>query len=224
MPKAIALILSSGGLHSLVAAALASREYRIALLHLRDARAPEAQAANAFDKQVAHFKPFRSWAIDAQHLRQMSWPPETAGVVHSTGSDPYSNLIPLRDLQLLTIGAGFARQIHASVLIWGAQLDQKQADALARNIELVQIFNQLLDLYSTETPLTLKTPLMGLEDQQVIELGYQMAAPFAASWSCQMNLEFPCMSCPACARRLRAFRAAQLADPLLQKPKQSVVS
>ena len=224
MPKAIAVVLSSGGLHSLVAAALASREYRIALLHLRDGRGPEAQASAAFDKQVAHFKPIKSWNIELPYLRQMSWPPETAGVVHSTGSDAYSNLIPLRDLQYLTIGAGFARQIHASVLLWGTQLDQKQSDALARNIEMVQIYNQMLELLANDVPLTLKTPLMGLEDQQVVELGYQMAVPFTASWTCQMNVEYPCMGCPACARRIRSFRAAQLADPLVQKPKQSVVS
>ena len=90
---------------------------------------------------------------------------------------------------------------------------------------MVQIFNQMIELLSVESPLTLKTPLMGLEDQQVIELAYQMAAPLTASWTCQMDLEFPCMSCPACARRTRAFRAAQLADPLTQKPsKQSVVA
>ena len=68
------------------------------------------------------------------------------------------------------------------------------------------------------SPIVVKTPLMGLEDHQVIELGYQMGLPFHASWTCQMaHNEVPCMSCPACARRTRAFRAAQLADPLVTK-------
>ena len=63
----------------------------------------------------------------------------------------------------------------------------------------------------------MKTPLMGLEDRRVIELGYQMGLPFNASWSCQMPNTETIMSCPACARRTRSFRAAQLADPLVGK-------
>jgi 7-cyano-7-deazaguanine synthase in queuosine biosynthesis len=40
------------------------------------------------------------------------------------------------------------------------------------------------------------------------------ATPVAAGGT---PLDAPCMSCPACARRIRAFRAAQLADPLVVK-------
>ncbi len=219
MAKSPAIVLSSGGLRSLVAAGLAAREYRIALLHLQDGRIPSTQAAAAFAKQVEHFQPLKSWSVAVPAFRQMALPLENAGVIQSTSSDPYSPLIPMRDLQILSIAAGFARQLRAETLIWGAQFDQKQTDALAKNIELVQVFNSLMDVQTPDSPLTLRTPLMGLEDHQVIELGYQIGVPFNASWTCQMALENPCMSCPACARRTRAFRMAQLADPLVVKGK-----
>jgi 7-cyano-7-deazaguanine synthase len=219
MPKALAIVLSSGGLHSLVTAMLASREYRVGLVHIQDGRVTAKQAQAAFEKQVAHFKPIKSWIIDATYLRGMTLPPETAGLIHSSGSDPHSNLLPLRDLQFLSIGAGIARQMHASTLLWGIQYEQKQADLVARNMEFVQMVNALLELQSAESPVTVKTPLMGLEDHQVIELGYQMAVPFGVSWTCQMPLEHACMSCPACVRRMRAFRGAQLTDPLSIKTK-----
>ena len=48
MSKAPSLVLSSGGLHSLVAAGLASRDTRIALLHINDGRTPANKAAAAF--------------------------------------------------------------------------------------------------------------------------------------------------------------------------------
>ena len=218
MAKAPAIVLSSGGLHSLVAAALASREYRIGLLHLKDGRASAKQASDAFDRQVAHFKPLKSWSIDASYFRQISLPPEMAGLGSSTGSDAQAASVPLRELQLLTVAAGFAQQIRATVVFWGIQYEQRASDALARVVELVHVINQLLEVMSPELPIVVKTPLMGLEDQQVIELGYQMGVPLNLSWTCQMpNNEAPCMSCPACARRLRAFRAAQLADPLVAK-------
>ena len=217
MAKAPAGVLSSGGLHSLVAAGLASREYRIGLLHLKDGRASAKQAADAFDRQVAHFKPLKSWCIDASYFRHMSLPPETAGLVSSTGSDAQAAMVPLRELQLLAVAAGFAQQIRATAVFWGIQYEPRATDALARVVELVHVLNQLLEVMSPE-PIVVKTPLMGLEDQQVIELGYQMGLPLNLSWTCQMpNNEVPCMSCPACARRTRAFRAAQLTDPLVVK-------
>jgi len=218
MAKMPAIVLSSGGLHSLIAAGLASREYRVGLLHLKDGRASAKQAADAFDRQVAHFKPMKSWSIDASYLRHMALPPEMAGLVTSTGSDAQAALVPLRELQYLIVAAGFAVQIRATTVFWGVQYDQRAADALARVVELVHVMNQLLEIMNPESPIVVKTPLMGLEDQQVIELGYQMGIPLNLSWTCQMaNNETPCMSCPACARRLRAFRAAQLADPLVAK-------
>ena len=141
-----------------------------------------------------------------------------AGLVSSTGSDAQAAMIPLRELQLLAVGAGFAQQIRAAVVVWGIQHEQRSADALARVVELVHVMNQLLEVMSPELPIVVKTPLLGVEDQQVIELGYQMGLPLNLSWTCQMsNNETPCMSCPACARRTRAFRAAQLADPLVAK-------
>jgi 7-cyano-7-deazaguanine synthase len=217
MPATPLLVLSSGGLHSLIAAGVAARDSRVALLHINDGRATAAQAAAAFDKQTAHFKPIKHWTIATPFWRQMSLPPESASVVHATSSDSTSPLIPLRELQLLSIAAGFARQIRASAIVWGIQIEPKQTDHLARGIELVQVLNQAIDLLSIDAPISIRTPLMGLEDSQVIELGYQMSLPFTASWTCQTPGESPCMSCPACARRIRAFRAAQLVDPLITK-------
>jgi 7-cyano-7-deazaguanine synthase len=218
MPKSPAIVLSSGGLHSLVTAGLAAREHRIGMLHLKDGRAPAKQADEAFDRQVAHFKPLRNWTIDASYFRHMIMPPEAAGIVNATGSDAQAGLVPLRELQFLAIAAGFAQQIRANTIFWGIQYEPRAADALARCVEVVHMFNQFLEFLAPDAPIVVKTPIMGLEDGQVIELGYQMGLPLNLSWSCQLpNNENPCMSCPACARRIRAFRAAQLADPLVAK-------
>ena len=219
MPKASAVVLSSGGLHSLVAAGLGNREFRIAMLHVKDGRATERQALSAFERQAAHLRPMKSLVVDGTFLRQLGMPPESGVVVNSTSSDPQAGMMPMRELNYLSIAAALARQLHATTILWGVQCEPKQSDALARNIEMVQIANQMLELLSPEAPLVIKTPLMGLEDHQVIELGYQMGLPFQMSWTCQMPIENPCMSCPACTRRTRAFRSAQLIDPAVVKPK-----
>src|ERR1019366_6709904 len=105
--KTPALVLSSGGLHSLVTAGLAGREHRIAMLHVQDGRTTARQAGAAFEKQVAHFKPLKAWNLDAPFFRQMSLPPETTGLIHVTGSDQHASLIPTRELQYLALAAGY---------------------------------------------------------------------------------------------------------------------
>ena len=45
MAKSVALVLSSGGLHSLVAAGIAAREYRIAILHVQETIVDTAPSA-----------------------------------------------------------------------------------------------------------------------------------------------------------------------------------
>ncbi len=217
MPKPPAVVLSSGGLHSLVAAGLAARENRIAMLHLKDGRPTAHQALAAFQQQAAYVKPIKIWELDCAVLNAMRLPPEIAGTITSTSSDPHAALLPFRELQMLVIAAGFARQIRAATVFWGVQFDPKASDTLARNIELVQMMNQLLEVSGGDPVVSVRTPLMGLEDNQVIELGYQLGVPFAASWTCQSDAAAPCQSCPACTRRGRAFRAAQLADPALTR-------
>jgi len=218
MAKANAIVLSSGGLHSLVTAGLGAREFRIGMIHLKDGRAAWKQSLDAFEKQVAHFKPLKHWVVEAGYLRQMALPPELGGMSSSVSGDGQAGLIPLRELQMLSIAAGFALQIRASTILWGVQYDQKNTDALAKNVELLQIMNQLLELMSPEHPMVIKTPLMGLEDQQVLELGHQMGVQFNLSWTCQMaGTTAPCMGCPTCARRIKMFRVAQLSDPLMGK-------
>ena len=90
------------------------------MLHLRDGRPAAAQAVAAFDKQVAHIKPLKSWSIDASYLRLMAMPRRRRGwsIPPARIRNP---LIPLRKLQFLAAAAGFARQIHATVIMWGVQ-------------------------------------------------------------------------------------------------------
>lgn len=216
MAKTLALVMSSGGLRSVVTMAIAAREHRIAAVHMADLRSTEQAAGAAFDRQVECFKPVKSWKIDGAYLQQMALPIESATIAPGAGADGQADLVPYRELQLLSVAAGLARQARAGIIYWGVQIDPKNTDALARAVEIVQLFSQLLEVLAPDQPMSVQTPLLGLQDQQLIELGHQVHAPFAASWTCHTQTQKPCQSCPACTRRMRAFRAARLDDPLLE--------
>ena len=203
MAKASAVVLSSGGLHSLVIAGLASREYRVGMLHLRDGRPSATQAAAAFDRQVAQIKPLKSWFVDAAYLRQMAMPPETAGMVNSTGSDSLSALIPMRELQFLTVAAGLncARQITAVDHFLGRANRTTRRRRSGQKRQFLQVMNQLLELMTPESPIAIKTPPHGPGRSPGHRAGLPDGPPLLSlTWSCQMpQSESPCMSCPACA-------------------------
>jgi len=213
--KSLSLALCSGGLRSYICATLAARDSRIGVVHINDGRGPATRLLAALDKQTITLKPSKTWVIDADYIRQMALAAETTGMITSESSDAFSALNPLRDLQFLSIAAGLARASKAPTIYWGVHHAPKESDAIARIVEATQQFNALLGMLTPDFKLTIKTPLLGLEDGQLIELGQQMGVPFEQTWSCQMTLDRPCMSCPACAWRIRAFRAAQLADPLV---------
>jgi 7-cyano-7-deazaguanine synthase len=214
-PKSLAVVLCSGGLRSFICATLAARESRIGIIHINDGRGPAPQLLNALDKQTTTLRPAKTWVLDAGYIKQMALAAETMGMITSESSDAMSALNPLRDLQFLSIAAGLARSFKAPTIFWGIHRAPKESESIARIVEATQQFNALLGMLTPDFKMTIKTPLLGLEDRQLIELGQQMGVPFEQTWSCQMTLDRPCMSCPACAWRIRAFRAAQIADPLI---------
>jgi 7-cyano-7-deazaguanine synthase len=70
---------------------------------------------------------------------------------------------------------------------------------------------QMLENDLIQAP-ALEVPLLRYTDRQLIELGEGLGVPWETAWSCAMNVEQPCASCPACRRRIAAFRAAGVID------------
>ena len=56
------------------------------------------------------------------------------------------------------------------------------------------------------------TPLLALNDAQVIQLGDRLNVPWHAAWSCDGKRDEPCQACQPCRRRNAAFLAANLLD------------
>jgi 7-cyano-7-deazaguanine synthase len=66
--------------------------------------------------------------------------------------------------------------------------------------------------------LELNTPLLELEPWQVVDVGYQVSAPFDRTWSCMGETADPCWICRGCRAREQAFQQAGRPDPLRANP------
>ena len=219
MAKTPAIVLSSGGLHSLVAAGLAAREHRIALLHLQDGRQSAGHASAAFDKQVAHFQPLKSWSIPVPALRATSLPPENAGVIHSTSSDPYGPLIPLRDLHLLTVAAGFARQLRAERPVEAKERARREA-ALPERLSVFEAREIKLRAPRARAKLMQRAPVEAGARQRQMRTGRERArhARFVPANPARVNAPTPARVFAWRGARFRGQRLAVDTPPTPTPP------
>jgi 7-cyano-7-deazaguanine synthase len=88
------------------------------------------------------------------------------------------------------------------------------ADDLAQATEFAQIWNELIQMPCEQQEVELLTPLLELEPWQVIDVGFQVSAPFDRTWSCVEDASDPCWACRGCRAREAAFVQAGKPDPL----------
>jgi 7-cyano-7-deazaguanine synthase len=63
------------------------------------------------------------------------------------------------------------------------------------------------------------TPLITRSKKEIIELGLELRADYSYSISCYRGREAPCLSCPSCDIRSRAFAQLKMEDPLITRLK-----
>ena len=72
----------------------------------------------------------------------------------------------------------------------------------------------LRNLPCDQPDLEVHAPLLELEPWQVVDLGFQVSAPFEKTWSCGEDAGEPCWACRGCRAREAAFQQAGKPDPL----------
>ncbi len=213
MPTPHALILHSGGPRSLVATALAienDEKTRLSLLNIQDGRDNARHRLDHVHSQAEHFNITRVYELDLPHLYG-----------HGQGKGPDSEPMgPLVAPQILLAALASARLYQAARVIWPASFNA-DFSAVAKATEQTILADQSGDLDIGDAP-HIDTPLLELNDQQVIELGEELNVPWALSWSCQGSAELPCRACPGCRRRKAAFQSAGVIDPI-EKPARAMV-
>jgi len=200
------MLLASGGLRSLVAAALTLREPeppRLTLLHILDGR------ENAATRRE-HLRLSAEWLglRSVRELRLVHLFPKDAS--RDEDGQPQATLVRP---QMLLAALAAAKAAEATRLIYPWSVDG-EADALGRAAEQLQLIEHLAaaDTAGAAPLPTLEAPLLESSDAQIIELGDQLGVPWHAAWSCLHKLPTPCRACRACKRRRAAFDAAGLID------------
>lgn len=212
MARDLAVVLNNGSINSAVVTALAAQKYRPILLHGEVVPQGQSRARAEYDQQVAHFKPYREHAIGIPWAMAIANPIATAAAADARVVTPVQQQL-LELAPLVAIAARFAAHYQASAIYLGLRAGPN-ADDLAAATEYTQIWNEMLQLPCGLPEIELVTPLLELEPWQVVDVGFQVEAPFEKTWSCLGETAEPCWNCRGCRNREQAFQQAARPDPL----------
>jgi len=229
-----AVVLMSGGMDSCVAAAIASRQYELAALHVSYGQLTEARERQAF-QEICDFYGIRIRLLIEQHylgriggsaltdpqipLREAD-PSAAVGAVPEATDIPAS-YVPFRNAHFLAAAVSWGEVIGAEQIFIGAVEPDSSGYPDCRPA-YYRIFNELIAAGTRpETRLEILTPLIRLRKHEIVKKGIELGAPFHLSWSCYRSSVRACGMCDSCALRLRAFDEAGVEDviPYLVRPR-----
>jgi hypothetical protein len=212
MPKDFAIVLNNGSLNSAVITAMASQRYRPIMIFADVAGGSLPRIRAAYDQQVAHFKPYREYSIPIAHAGGGAVPAALAASADPrTGANISPQLLDL--LPVLAVAVKSAATHNAGAIYMGLRVGAG-TDELAQATEFVQIWSEMIQLPCGLGEVELQTPLLELEPWQVVDVGFNVSAPFDRTWSCVEQTADPCWSCRGCRTREAAFQQAGKPDPL----------
>ncbi len=230
MPKQRAVVLLSGGMDSCVCAALASRDYEAAAMHVMYGQRTQERERRAFEAVCERLGIRHRMVIRNEALHQIGGsaltdssiavPEAEGGFAGRHGSETRSTqpgipitYVPFRNAHFLAAAVSWAEVLGAEVILIGA-VEQDSSGYPDCRPAYYRAFNEVIRAGTKEGVIRIEAPLIGMKKAEIVRLGLELGAPFDLTWSCYSREERACGVCESCVLRLRAFAAAGAPDPI----------
>jgi 7-cyano-7-deazaguanine synthase len=217
--KLKAIVLISGGMDSLVTAAIANNDYAMAFLHANYGQRTERRELRAFNDIADFYGVSERLVIDFTHLSRIGGSSLIdSNIAVSEANLDYtgipSSYVPFRNANLLSAAVSWAEVIGANKIFIGAVEEDSSGYPDCRE-SFYQAFNKAIELGTKpETSIIIDAPIIHLGKFDIVKKGFELNAPFELSWSCYRNEDKACGVCDSCALRLRGFQLAGIQDPI----------
>ena len=214
-----AIVLVSGGMDSLVTAAIASEENQeVYFLHLNYGQKTESKEMELFLKIANYFRPADILIADVGYLKQIGGSSLTDEKITVKNYDDSVGIpdsyVPFRNAHLLTIATSWAEVIGANRIYIGA-VEEDSSGYPDRRESFYKNFQKAIDSGTKdETKIKIITPIIHKSKAEIIQIGKKMKVPFELSWSCYKNNDVACGVCDSCVLRINAFKKAGEIDPI----------
>ena len=220
MKKAIVLV--SGGMDSALTAAIASKKYHSAFLHINYGQRTEKRELKAFQDIADYYKVKERLVADISHLKKIGGSSLTDKKIKVSLPDLLnkntpSSYVPFRNANILAIAVSWAEVIKAERIFIGAVEEDSSGYPDCRKV-FFDAYNNMIK-YGTKKDFNIKieAPLIYLSKKDIVLKSIRLKSPLHLTWSCYKSNDVACGECDSCALRLRGFRRAGKIDPIKYK-------
>ena len=220
----LAIVLVSGGMDSLVTAAIAARENkRLAFLHLNYGQNTEEKELQCFHQIADHYQvdPKLRKVIDITFLHQIGGSSLTDNQIEvkefkGDSDEIPDSYVPFRNTHIVAMGVSWAEVIGAKKIYIGAVEEDSSGYPDCRP-SYYDAYNKLIQEGTKEGDITILTPVIEFRKSEIVQKAVDLKAPIEFSWSCYQENKEACGVCDSCALRLRGFQQANIEDPIPYK-------
>ncbi|MCR9203113.1 MAG: 7-cyano-7-deazaguanine synthase QueC [Halobacteriovoraceae bacterium] len=224
----LAVVLVSGGMDSLVTAAMANEEHEnLAFLHLNYGQKTQEKELECFKKIAANYgvDPTLQKVIDVSFLKQIGGSSLTDDSIdvkkYKGDSDEVpDSYVPFRNTHIVAMAVSWAEVIGAKRIYIGAVEEDSSGYPDCRP-SYYKALNALIKEGTKDGDIEVITPVIALKKNEIVQKAVDLKAPIAFSWSCYERNDEACGTCDSCALRLRGFQRAGLEDPIPYKERPS---
>lgn len=224
------LVLSSGGVDSTTALALAVSRYGkdnvIALSvsygqkHDKEIQATKAVSAFYGVEQLfldlSKIFQYSNCSLLQQSTEEIPEESYARQIEKTEGEKPVSTYVPFRNGQFLSSAASIALSKDCSVILYGAHADDSAGFAYP---DCSPMFNDAMNQAIFEGSghqLKVEAPFVNMTKAEVVKMGLELNAPYELTWSCYEGKDVPCGKCGTCIDRAAAFAANGVSDPAIK--------
>ncbi len=213
-----AIVLLSGGMDSCVCAALATRDFSTAALHVSYGQRTEERERQSFLEICQRLKIQEKLIVRNEALRAIGGSALTdeniaIPAVPSAAHEIPVTYVPFRNAHFLSVAVSWAEVLGAGKIFIGAVEPDSSGYPDCRPA-YYEAFNRVIRAGTKEGNIEIVTPLIAMRKAEIVRLGLELNAPFDLTWSCYRQGDSACGVCDSCRLRLQAFKAAGLADPI----------
>ncbi len=219
-----AVVLLSGGLDSLVAAALTRTGATLVLALTCDygqraaQRETEAAQRQAAWLQCPHQVVALPWlgALGGSALtetdRALPEPePADLDAPEPAAHSARAVWVPNRNGVLVNVAAAFAERLGADWVVCG--FNAEEAATFPDNSRAFMQAADALWSHSTLSGLSLHAPTADLDKAEIVRRGRALGVPLESVWSCYLGEEKQCGRCESCRRLQRALETSRSVEP-----------
>ena len=224
-----ALVLSSGGVDSTTALALAVKQFGkenvIALTvsygqkHDKEVRAAEAVAewygVEQLFLDLSLIFRYSNCSLLKQSTEEIPEESYAEQMEHGDGK-PVSTYVPFRNGLFLSSAASIALSRDCGVIFYGAHADDAAGAAYP---DCTPEFNRAIGeaiFEGSGKQLQIEAPFVRMTKAEIVKTGLELGVPYELTWSCYEGGETPCGKCGTCIDRAKAFAANGAEDPALR--------